>query len=296
MEFLGTLIRHPLNDPKLQPLIYFTDFYGFNSPNIPAAWLYNSNILMTSVHPEADASACSDCVAPGTIPTAVSTRNWQWLCHYLNQITKSSFNCPTTSSPVFNTTAPHTTYPKLPCYSSANNILFCDDFSVAKGTVYPGIAMQWQRNMTTWNSSQPWNAIFTSTMAGSSGFPIGQAGQNDGYAVSIPQATTGSPPSQIFSKSVSLSGVSTISISMYYQGKTLAGGLFSVSYSLDNGLTWTSLLSSSLNPAVTTWTKLTSAVISAVGKSSIRLLVSCNGGSAVSNFCAIDTVRVLKVS
>lgn len=148
----------PQYDPKMKPLIYFTDFYGFNSVNIPAAWLYTSNILMTSVHPEADSSVCVDCLATGTIPSAVSTRNWQWLCHYLNQITQSSFNCPMTSSPVFNTTAPHNTYPKLPCYStvpSPSNILFCDDFNVAKGSVYPGLAMQWQRNMTTWNSAQP---------------------------------------------------------------------------------------------------------------------------------------------
>lgn len=133
-------------------------------------------------------------------------------------------------------------------------------------------------------------------MAGSSGFPVGQAGLTDGYAVSIPQTATGNPPSQILSKSISLSGVSSLTISMYYQGKTLTGGLFSISYSLDSGVTWTSLKSSSLNPAVTTWTLVTSPVISVVGKSAIRLLVSCNGGSAVTNYCAVDTVRVLKVA
>ena len=42
---------------------------------------------------------------------------------------------------------------------------------------------------------------------------------------------------------------------------------------------------------MTVWTLVTSPVISVVGKSSIRLLVSCNGGSAVTNFCAVDTVR-----
>lgn len=286
----------PQFDSNVKPLLYYTDFYGFNTFNLPAVWLYGSNILMTSVHPEADGSTCADCPSTGTIPPAVSTRNWQWLCKYLNDITKSQFNCPTTSAPVFNTTAPHRAYPKLPCYSSGSNILFCDDFSIAKGTVYPGLAMQWQRNMTTWNKAQPWNATFTSTMLGKNVFPSGQAGSTDGYAVAIPQATTGSAPSQLFSKSVSLSGVSTLTVSLYYQGKTLSGGLFSLFYSLDNGISWVSLYSSALNPGVSAWTALNSPSISVVGKSSIRLLQSCNAGSANTNFCAVDGVRIIKTS
>jgi glutamine amidotransferase-like uncharacterized protein len=38
-------------DASVQVLVYYSDFYGFNSVNIPAAWRYN-NLLLTSVHPE----------------------------------------------------------------------------------------------------------------------------------------------------------------------------------------------------------------------------------------------------
>lgn len=43
----------PDYDPDLEVLLYYTDFYGFKTYNLPAAWRYH-NLLLTSVHPEAD--------------------------------------------------------------------------------------------------------------------------------------------------------------------------------------------------------------------------------------------------
>jgi hypothetical protein len=40
-------------DPDVEVLLYYQDFYGFNTFNLPAAWRYR-NLLLTSVHPEAD--------------------------------------------------------------------------------------------------------------------------------------------------------------------------------------------------------------------------------------------------
>lgn len=74
----------PYYDSNISPLIYFTDFFGHYTPNVPAAWLYGPRMLLTSVHPEADGSVCSGC-PPAPLTASALGRNRQWLLRYLNQ-------------------------------------------------------------------------------------------------------------------------------------------------------------------------------------------------------------------
>lgn len=278
----------PAYDSNVNVLAYYSDFYGYVSNNVPAVWSYK-NLLLTSVHPEADDSVCSDCPATGTIPSSVFLQNRAWLVTYINQVAGTSFTVPSVSpAPVFNTTRPHTSYPTLSCYTSG--VIFCDSFTAPLGQVYPGM-FQWQRNMTTWNAAKPWNVTFTDQMLGNTGYGTGQAGTTDGWAVVIPNTGTANPPSLLLSKPFSTVGYTTSTVSFYYKGKTLSGGVFSVAYSYDN-VTWYSLFNSNLygTNAKTSWTLLSYSL--PTGKSALVLRFLCNAGSATSNFCGVDTVVV----
>jgi glutamine amidotransferase-like uncharacterized protein len=274
-------------DANVNVITYYNDFYGFGSKNIPAVWIYK-NLLLTSAHPEADDSTCSDCPSTGTIPSSIYLQNRAWLVTYINQVASTTFIVPNVNPiPVFNTAKPHTTYPVLSCYTAG--VIFCDSFTIGTGIVYSGM-FQWQRNMTTWNAAKPWNTTFTGTMLGTTGFGNGQAGTTDGWAVVIPNTGTTSPPSVLTSKTFSTTGYSSVYLSFYYKGKTLSGGLFVVSYF--DGTIWTTLFSSNLygSNAKTTWTPLTYSL--PTGKSALNLQFSCKSGSAVTNYCGIDTVVV----
>lgn len=280
----------PDYDANVQVLAYYSDFHGYGSANVPAVWKYN-NLLLTSVHPEADGTICSGgCPVAGTIPASVYNQNRAWLATYINQVAQTSFVVPSvTPAPVFNTSRPHTSYSTLSCYTTG--VIFCDSFTVDLGTVYPGM-FQWQRNMTTWNAARPWNTTFTSTMLGNPNYyGSGQAGTNDGWAVVIPNTANGNPPSQLISKPFSTVGFNSVSLNFYYKGKTLSGGMFSVDYTTDN-LNWNTLFASNLygSNVKTSWTPLFYSL--PAGQSSVRIRFSCNSGTATSNYCGVDTVVV----
>jgi glutamine amidotransferase-like uncharacterized protein len=279
-------------DSKVTVLTYFQDVYGYNTVNVPAVWTYNGNILLTSVHPEADGSTCSDCPVAGTISSNDYLQNRAWLATYLNQIGQTTFTVPSVPvASVFNTAKPHTAYPTLPCYSGTN-LLFCDSFMVpSAGTLYPGM-FQWQRNQTDYNHAWPWNVTFTGTMMGQTTYGVGQGGSSDGWAVSIPNTGTANPDSTITSKSFSTVGQTGVTLAYYYKGKTLAGGYFKVDYTTNGGTSWTTLRNANLygTNAKTVWTSESWAL--PVGNAVLQIRFSCNAGSAVTNYCGVDTVTV----
>jgi glutamine amidotransferase-like uncharacterized protein len=83
-------------DPEVEVLIYYTDFYGYYSYNIPAAWRYR-NIVATSVHPEADNCTYAtepDCPPANSLPTERILQNRAWLLGYMNEAAKTTFAVP----------------------------------------------------------------------------------------------------------------------------------------------------------------------------------------------------------
>ena len=66
-------------------LLWFSDFFGYATPNLPAAWRYG-NALLTSVHPEADNCSLFDCPAAGTIPHDDVLANRAWLVGEINAV------------------------------------------------------------------------------------------------------------------------------------------------------------------------------------------------------------------
>jgi glutamine amidotransferase-like uncharacterized protein len=283
-----TNINSSQYDSKTLPLIYFSDFYGYETTNLPAVWSYN-NLLLTSVHPEADDSICVDCPNAGTIPVSNYQQNWAWFATYINAIAYTNYPVPNVSvGPIFNTVTPHNRYPTLSCYSGSQ-ILFCDDFTTSIGTVYPGISMQWQRNQTTYNTVHPWNVTFTGTLMGQppNYYGSGQAGISDGWLIVVPKNSVSGPAATVICKPMSTMNVTLPILSYYYKGITRSNG-FKVDYTLNNGFTWTQLFISQLNNRLTwTYTSLALPVTP-----SLQIRFSCIGGVQSSNFCGIDTVRV----
>jgi hypothetical protein len=279
----------PSYDPNVQVILYYQDFYGYYTKNLPAAWIYK-NLLMTSIHAEADNSTCSDCVSSGTILPLTFLQNRAWLANYINQVAQTSYVIPMVSpAPNFTVTKPHASYPVLSCYGP--NVLFCDSFNTTLGTVYSGL-WQWTRNMTVYNQARPWNSSFTSTMLGNVNYyGHGVYGNTDGYAVCIPNTGTANPASVIISKPFSTTGYNTITFTLYYKGKTLTGGLFTISYTYDGGATWTNLFNSNLygSNEKTSWTFLSYAF--QINRT-VQIKIACIAGSATSNYCSVDELMV----
>lgn len=135
--------------PALLPevLLWFSDFFGYATANLPAAWRYG-NALLTSVHPEADNCTRFDCPVAGTIPHDSILRNRAWLATHVNTIAGTSFAIPDVPfAPSFDTSAPHDGFPTPACAAADGSVLFCDGFDSDAGVVPPGL-WQWQRNQT----------------------------------------------------------------------------------------------------------------------------------------------------
>jgi glutamine amidotransferase-like uncharacterized protein len=320
-----------LYDPEVQVLVYYSDFYGFQTSNLPAAWRYR-NAVMTSVHPEADNCTCtqdSDCPPPGTIPTETILQNRAWLCHYINEAAQSSFRVPVVPvEPVFDTTPPHTHTPAAACYSTSaagvpegrGQLLFCDGFDSVDGAVPFGLAPQFQRNQTDYNRAQPWNTSYLSSW----GLPPVQyatAQGGDGYAIAAPQAPV-SHVSTITTKAISTEHCSTtssttsstssdsvteeeaVTVSFYVQGQTLSSGSFAVQYlwqaDADSvvdpfSAAWRSLAEAPLQPPLVSWEHRTLRLpLSWRGGEGdfLRVQFQCAAGVAAENYCAIDTLSV----
>ena len=80
-------------DPDLEVVLYYSDFYGFKTANLPAAWRYH-NLFLTSVHPEADnctSTQDSDCPPDGTIPHDNILQNRAWLASHINQVAQTNW-------------------------------------------------------------------------------------------------------------------------------------------------------------------------------------------------------------
>mmetsp|Transcript_13153 Transcript_13153/g.21885 ORF Transcript_13153/g.21885 Transcript_13153/m.21885 type:complete len:555 (+) Transcript_13153:460-2124(+) len=216
----------PDYDARVEVLVYYTDFYGYYSQNIPAAWKYGRNVLLTSVHPEADNCTFeqdTDCPPAGTLSTEVILQNRAWLSTYINEVAQTQFKIPPVPlAPVFNTTPPHRQYAKEPCYenyiplfsadnsldgnmngniegSSGNSIdaevLFCEDFdSLGEGDVPSGLSPQFQRNQSNYQYILPWNTTYISSWGG---YSYAEPYSGDGYAINVPQA-----PSKLLQASI----------------------------------------------------------------------------------------------
>lgn len=290
-------------DPNLEVLLYYTDFYGFYSKNVPAAWKYN-NVLMTSIHPEADnctSSQDSDCPPANTIPINNILQNRAWITTYINQVAQTNFKIPDVPiPPVFDTTPPHTTYPIKDCDSSG--VLFCDDFD-ALGRVPEGLSPRFQRNQTDYDHSQPWNTSYISTW---NKITYTTPHQGNGYAIVIPNGLkqysssiitkpfdTSSCSSSRESSNLFSDGIfdSSIAVTYAYKGQTTSNGYIRFLYSID-GITYTTVSSVVLNPAVTTWKEVSFSIPTAKAVS-VTLMFMCDSGAAsTGDFCALDTLSV----
>lgn len=247
-------------DPEVEVLVYYTDFYGFQSSNIPAAWRYR-NRVMTSVHPEADNCTFaqdSDCPPAGSIPEQQILQNRAWLCQYMNEAMQMSFHIPEVAlAPVFDTTPPHTHTPLAGCYSPDKDkdedeeegreeddegdeggvLLFCDGFDAAPGAVAVGLSPQFQRNQSDYNRAQPWNTSSLSSWNQGTQYASPQGMKGGGYAIAVPQASA-AHVSTIMTKAFSLAACSSrgdegplaVSVSFYLQGQTEANGFFGVQF------------------------------------------------------------------
>lgn len=281
----------PLYDPKIEVLIYYSDFYGHNAVNIPAAWKYG-NIVLTSVHPEADDCTPmqdSDCPPTGTVPAQDYLRNRAWICKYINDASQSKFNVPVVDLlPVYDTTAPHISYPEKSCYKENPSVLFCDDFDVL-GRVAEGLSPQFQRNQTDYNHAQPWNVTYLSSWNGKT---YASPHTGNGYAVCVAQAST-AYQSSITTKPIDASKCTSSNrakISFAYTGSTLSNGYLRLEYAADAGTSFKTLVSSPLSSKA--WESSTYTVTVTNSTTALRFRFSCSTGSASTNYCAVDTLFV----
>lgn len=293
---------NPLYDPDVEVLIYYSDFYGHYSSNIPAAWRYR-NLLLTSVHPEADNCTVYDCPREGSMSTETILQNRAWLAEYMNQAARTEYRIPPVPvPPVFDTTPPHSSTPRPACYETFlhpnTELLFCDDFDSIKGTVPFGLSPQFQRNQTDYNFARPWNVSYISSWNGGTQYTAAQLG--DGYAVSVPLASVQHTAS-ITTKAFDISSCAgDAGVSFYMTGQTLSSGYLSVEYGLSSapeGLSrddsgWVVLQASPLYPALQSWQRVFIPFVVGNVKSFAQIRFTCAAGAAASNFCAIDTLAV----
>ena len=298
-------------DPDVEVLVYYSDFYGYQTANIPAAWRYH-NALMTSVHPEADNctySQDSDCPPENSVPVDQILQNRAWLCQYMNEAAQTSFRIPDVPvAPVFDTSRPHTHTPPALCYSeeafrNEGVLLFCDGFDAAIGTVPAGLSPQFQRNQSDYNRAQPWNTSYISSW--NEGRTYAKPHRGGGYAVAVPQAST-SHVSTISTRAFSLEDCGEserpLAVSFYVQGQTVSSGFFSLRYQyLDAPQTdspdprsplWQELYLSPLTAKENSSWEHKLQYISNVPGKFLQLQFACAAGVAADYFCAIDTLSV----
>lgn len=292
-------------DPEVEVLIYYTDFYGYYSHNIPAAWRYQ-NLVMTSVHPEADNCTNvmdADCPPAGTIPTDNILQNRAWLCEYINQAAQTEYQIPPVPlEPVFDKSAPHTGTPQALCYSDnlspARNLLFCDGFDWPVGVIPIGLSPQFQRNQTDYNYARPWNTTYISEW--NDGVKYGGAHGGNGYAVVVPMAAV-NHHSSITTKPFQVTACAYVNVNFYVMGKTLSSGAFSVEYAPSDTTVgvqrdnpnWVVLHSKPLDPAVSEWINLSFDVpIYSRNGDYMQIRFTCAAGAALDNYCGIDTLTI----
>lgn len=258
----------PYYDPEIEVVVYYSDFYGYNSVNIPAAWRYKSNMLLTSVHPEADncthiegsPNVANDCPPPGTIPVDIVLQNRAWLATYMNKVSQSNFFIPEVPiAPLFDTTPPHKDYPSTSCqedyeYAKSDSVLlYCHDFD-AFDRVPEGLSPYFQRNQSApYNVALPWN---TSYIESWNGIVYTKPQNGNGYAYVTPMANI-NYNSSITTKSIPIQWLignsdrfvhpqdgfarvcpkgSPLHVSFWYTGQTVWDGGFSASYMLEQGV------------------------------------------------------------
>jgi len=261
-------------DPELHVLAYYTDFYGYLSYNLPAAWKYK-NLLLTSVHPEADNCTKFDCPAAGTIPEENVLQNRAWLLTHVNAVAGTRFVVPKVPlEPSFDASAPHSSYPSKSCYQGGvprtPPILFCDDFDAAHGTVPSGL-WNWERGQTSFNNPPAWNTSYTSVHGGPA--------EGNGYALAVQSA------SEEQWASITTFPVQTppgTFLTFKRRGVMSAGGLFTVQYTTNSGQAWVNL---QLEPLSSSWNLERYALPVA---SSLRVRFNCGG----KGFCALDSVYI----
>lgn len=263
------------SDPNVEILAYYQDFYGYLSYNLPAVWKYK-NLLLTSVHPEADNCTKFDCPVAGTIPTENILQNRAWLATHINTVAGTNFIVPETAlTPSFDNSPPHNSYPVLSCYNGGTPrqapILFCDDFNAPLGTVPSGL-WNWQRADTTYNAPNPWNTTYTAAF----GAPV----EGNGYAVaSISSSNSDWASMSTFPVSTSSGSY----LNFYWSG---SGATFTVQYTTDAGQSWTNLRVPQVSQQ---WTKQSLSLPSA---SSLQVRFNCGG----SGLCALDDVSITEPS
>jgi glutamine amidotransferase-like uncharacterized protein len=312
-------------DPDVEVLIYYTDFYGYHSYNLPAAWKYH-NILLTSVHPEAD--NCTyfenyDCPPAGTIPYVNILQNRAWLCTYINEVSQTTFLIPEVPlKPLFDTTKPHVGYPKESCYDShvavkatagASQILFCDDFDSNEDEIPIGLSSQFQRNQTDFNVVRPWNTSYTEVWNNGIKYTSPDAG--DGYAVCVPMA----PVSRVASITTRPFDISQCNatgnnngngdsnaqefvIEFATTGNSISSGYLSVEVGsgLDSQMysNWIPLAKVSYfnEPQPQEWKKMILIVntneLPPSMENTAFVRFTCAAGNAIENFCALDSLVV----
>ena len=204
----------PQYDKVLEVLLYYQDFYGYKTVNLPAAWRYK-NMLLTSIHAEADNctqdrenAETADCPAQDDawLTEAEILRNRAWLVKQINAVAGTKLVMPpNTPQPNMSVAKPHSSLPVPACRAAAEGKagapLFCDGFDSSSGAVYAGLTPQWQRNQSNYNSPQPWNTTFVDAWPGcarpcSTGskpngrsITYGKAHSGDGYAVCVPHVS-----------------------------------------------------------------------------------------------------------
>jgi glutamine amidotransferase-like uncharacterized protein len=310
----------PVYDPEIEILLYYTDFYGYHSMNIPAAWRYQHNILLTSVHPEADNCTSiedSDCPPSGTIPLQNILQNRAWLCSYINELSSSNFIIPSVPlPPSFQILKPHVSYPKELCYDTStasikgSQILFCEDFDSNESEIPTGLAPQFQRNQTDFNIVRPWNTSYTDTWNSGVTYASPSPGAGDGYAVCVPMAPV-SHLSSITTRPFDITHCPSTSgshnklfLEFLTTGRAVSTGYLSVDIGAGNDSQqyhdWVPVMTyfyaKEEEVAGAKWKQMVREVDLGEFPSSSSPLrfvrFTCAAGNAVENFCALDSLFV----
>jgi len=259
------------SDPEVEVLLHYTDFYGYLSKNLPAVWKYR-NLLLTSVHPEADNCTQYDCPPAETIPEEKILRNRAWLVSHINTVAGTNFVIPSVPvPPSFDTTPPHTSYPTVACRGESANVLFCDDFDTAAGFVPAGL-WNWQRGQTSYDAPRPWNTSYTTK--------YGAPAEGNGFALAMQDGTSKNNWASITSSPVTTPSGTVLSYER--RGSVSRGALFTVQYTTDEGKSWTNL---NLRTLSSSWQQESYSLPVA---NSLQVRFNC-GGSAI---CALDSVSI----
>ena len=278
----------PEYDAEVKGLLFYEDFYGFRTFNLPAAWSYK-NLFISSIHAEADNCTVvpsdpdtADCVPAGTIPHDMILANRAWLAKHLNAVAGTNYTIPAVPrAPSMDTTPPHTAYP-VSCTGA-----FCDGFDATAGEVPSGL-WRWERNQTYFSYPAPWNTTFIHSWGGVN---YGPPHAGNGYAIVVPKAT--SPlAATITSRPVNTTGSANLRFAFKGQTSRLshASGAFTVDTTTDGGISWKTLLSTPIARS-SGWVEAHARL---PPSTHTRVRFSCLTEQAdATNFCAIDSVQIM---